>query len=369
MYSEFIRKPHLITYQKMSYVAETEAPSAAVIHVDCSYGTNPFGYSSHVSSSQGELLEGINSYPRYPYLDFRKKLAEYWRDSADLDTDCIRLGTGSMGILNTINRILISEKTHVLGYTPQFTDYITDVCSIGAAYEYVELNSGRNYRFDSAAFLERMDPRHHVIYIDNPNNPTGQVIPIDDIRKIVETAEEMGLCVIVDEAYGDFMSKKNSAIGLTPHFENLFVTRSFSKGFGLAGIRIGYVVCSRYLAPYYQKIDTAFTVSDAGCRIAALALEDEGFIEESIRNVNASKRKLMSACNKLVVWETDMSVPIMVLQHPNETVNLFNEFAERGVLTEAGTGFLGLGKNAVRLRIPTDIDALIPIIKAIDGAV
>lgn len=367
MHGELIRKPHLINYHKMSYVAETEEHLAAGIHVDCSFGTNPFGYSSHVFESQGVLLEGINSYPKYPYLDFRKKLASYWGEVSDLDIDCIRLGTGSMGILNTINRILISENTHVLGYTPQFTEYVTDVCSLGGAYEYVALNRQRNYRFDCAEFLERMDSRHHVIYIDNPNNPTGQVIPLADIRRIVEAAEQMGICVIVDEAYGDFMTKENSAIGLIPYFENLFVTRSFSKGFGLAGIRIGYVVCSRYLAPYYQKIDTAFTVSDAGCRIAALALEDEGFIRESVRNVKASKQKLTEACSRLVIWETEQSVPIMVIQHPDESVDLFRAFAERGVLTEAGTCFVGMGKNAVRLRIPTDIDALIPVLKAIES--
>jgi len=366
---EFIRKKHLQTYQKMSYVGEVEDVIAITATIDCSYGTNPFGYSRRVSDLNGACLSEINNYPQYPYFKMRHRIAEYWREAGLLDVDCIRLGNGSMGVLNTINRILISEGTRVLGYTPQFTDYITEVRSQGGVYESVGLRKERNYKFDCDEFINRMNGEQYVIYIDNPNNPTGQIIPLDEIRRIVEAAEHLQMCVIVDEAYGDFMSKQNSAIALTNKYENLFVTRSFSKGFGLAGLRIGYAVCSPCLAPFYKKMDTAFSVPESSCRIAAQALGDETFIKDSIQKVTVAKKTLIDVCKKIRIWETSLETPILVMQHPYDDVNLFQLFAQNGVLTEAGTDFVGLGGTSVRLRIPADIDSLIRIVKSIEDQI
>ena len=80
-----------------------------------------------------------------------------------------------------------------------------------------------------AMFLQRLDSRHKMVFVDNPNNPTGQVIPLAEIRRIASAAARLGIGVVVDEAYGDYMAKENSAINLLDDFDNVVVLRTFSK--------------------------------------------------------------------------------------------------------------------------------------------
>ncbi len=367
MNAKYAVKSHLMNYQRASYVSEEETVGTMQGMLDCAYGTNPYGYSDKVAWVREVFSKELNHYPQYPYAESRRHIAAFWKPEADIRMEAIRLGCGSMGILSTINKMLVAEKTPVLGYAPQFTEYISEVQCLGGEYAYVRLRRERNFRFDVDAFMARMKQRTQLIYIDNPNNPTGQILSLSEIRAIVEKAEGMGCCVIVDEAYGDFMDKSNSAVRLVDVFENLFVVRSFSKGFGLAGMRLGYLVCSKTLMQYYKKVDTPFAVSDLGCRILQSALDDTAFIEESMNKIRRAKTRLQNSCKKIKTWYTHSSVPILVLEHPDESVDLQRLFLKNNVITEAGKNFIGVGKNAVRLRIPSDIETLLQVVESIEA--
>lgn len=361
-------REHLLTFQRKSYIKDNEENKHVGKDViDCSHGINPFGYSKLIDEGKELFKEAkINSYPQYPYVEMREEISKYWADVVDISSDNIRLGNGSMGILSTINKIFIDKKSRVLGYCPQFTDYITDVRSCGGIYEYIGLRKQSNYEFDYNELIDKMSEVHQIIYIDNPNNPTGQIIPLLELSKIIEKAEKMNICVIIDEAYGDFMSKENSAISLINKYNNLFVVRTFSKGFGLAGLRVGYIACNESLLEYYQKVNMPFSVNIYGYYSAQLALKDKKFINDSICGIKEMKDKFINACSKIKVLKTSLEVPIMVLQHPNNEVDLYEEFLKHKVLTESGKDFIGLGKNTVRLRIPTKIDELINVVKSIE---
>lgn len=364
---KYALKTHLKTYQRTSYVADGKSVDCNGAILDCAYGINPYGYSNEVMMAKVLCAKELNDYPRYPYLEAREDIVDFWKKDVALKIENIRLGNGSMGILSTINKMFIANNTPVLGYAPQFTEYIAEVECLGGCYDYVRLDRVNNFRFDTDGLIARIKGEHSLIYLDNPNNPTGQVIPLSEIRTIVRKAEAVGSCVIVDEAYGDFMDKSNSAISLTEEFENLFVVRSFSKGFGLAGIRIGYLVCNRTLLHYYKKVETPFTVADSGCRIMQMAMKDVDFIKESVEKIRAAKKSLYKVCKRIKIWHTHENVPIMVLEHPDRSCDLQRLFLTKGVLTEAGCDFRGVGKNAVRLRIPVDIEKLFKIIKEIDS--
>jgi len=164
------------------------------------------------------------------------------------------IGAGSMGCLEKINKALMREGVTVLGYLPQFTEYISEVEALGGVYDSIMLDESDGFRFNSEKLLSKLSKEHILVYIDNPNNPTGQVIPIDEIRLIVERAMRLDVVVIVDEAYGDFMDDENSA--LTLNYPNLIVIRSFSKGFGLAGLRVGYaVIKGEEVKEFYRKVN------------------------------------------------------------------------------------------------------------------
>src|SRR5699024_4459156 len=115
----------------------------------------------------------------------------------------------------------------------------------GGIYCDAPLSAENKYLFESFSIIFKLQQADYkLLYLDNPNNPTGQIIPIEEIEFIVKKAAENSTCVIVDEAYGDYMDQQSSAISLVHKYENLFVVRTFSKAYGLAGMRIGYVVAS-----------------------------------------------------------------------------------------------------------------------------
>ena len=127
-------KPHLIKYQRASYVAEETVAEPHGGWLDCAYGINPYGYSEKVSMAGEMCATKLTVYPQYPYSETRRKIAESWREAADVDEECVRLGCGSMGVLTTINKMFIANQSEVLGYSPQFTEYISDVECLGGRF-------------------------------------------------------------------------------------------------------------------------------------------------------------------------------------------------------------------------------------------
>jgi histidinol-phosphate aminotransferase len=357
----------VIDFEKMSYVKEdNEVISHCGDIIDCALGTNPYGYSKTIGG-ETEKIENyeMNQYPAYPYSDLKRDIAKYWADTANFDPNRIIVGVGTMGLLLKINKMFVDEYTTVLGYCPQFTEYITDVRSLGGNYEYILLKPENMLKLDIHELIQALDEKQSLVYVDNPNNPTGQIIPLNDLRLLVAEAEKKGVCVLVDEAYGDFMEKTNSAVNIVDEFDNVFVVKSMSKGFGLAGIRVGYLVCSKVLQDYYRKVDLPFSVTNYGVSITKAALKDYAFVLSSMEKIKASKKRVLEASSKLEFMETDLTVPIMVLRHPDIKVDLHKALMKHNVLTESGDDFIGMGSNAVRMRIPKKVDQLIEVLEKI----
>lgn len=368
---------HIRELPKISYIKESgdeDAPAPALVpapekFIDCALGVNPFGCPPAAARAVQSLSASeLARYPAFPYAALRGRIADLWRETADVPAECVRLGSGAMCILNHINKLFLGAGSRVLGYCPQFTDYVTNVYGYGGSYDFYLLPREKNYAFDPEAFLALMKRGHALVYLDNPNNPTGQVIPVDAVRAIAARARKLGACVIVDEAYGDYMPPANSAAALVPEFDNLFVVKSFSKGYGLAGLRAGYLIACGRLMEYYQRVDIPFSIG--ACAEAALgaALSDGAFLAESVRRIGGIKAEVMRACEKLACAATGKTTSILLLSHPEETADLFALFLARGVVTEAGDGFFGLSRSAVRLRVPADPAPLIDAIRGIEHA-
>ncbi len=360
-------KQSIIDYNALSYVSEdTEIITEVSSVIDCALGTNPFGHTALLNRIEPEQLRNISLYPEYPYNALKDAIVDYWSGSASLNRKNIQITNGSINILININRLLVETGSRVLGCCPQFTDYACDVKAMGGIFDYVLLKEEDNYRYDADEIIKAIKPDYKIVYLDNPNNPTGQVLPLSDIRRILMAAAEHDICVIVDEAYADFIGKEESSISLINEFDNLVVTRSFSKGLGLAGMRVGYLVSSEEFGSFYVKGNAPFSISNLASYMAQTALKDEGFVKESIGNVAKVKKEVMESLTKLKVAKTDPRVSIMLLMCSDPDVNLFEIFYRNGVATERGADFTGLSKNSVRFKVPRDSRKVIERITEIE---
>ncbi|WP_317855441.1 histidinol-phosphate transaminase [Chakrabartyella piscis] len=366
-------RTHLENFVPVSYssVPECIANIPKEELIDCSYGTNPFGYSQNIASYLDDLQSDdffalINGYPDTTYTSIKEKISQYFASASEISPSSIRLGTGSVGLLEKVTKLIIDSDSHVLGFVPQFTEFSTCVESFGGVYDYVTLRPENNYAFSANDLITAMKPEHRLVYIDNPSNPTGQLIPLSAIAQVCQAAKDLGLLVLVDEAYGDFVDLDCSAAALFHTYDNLLVTRSFSKGLGIAGLRVGYLFGHDDFLQEYDKIDLPFSVTALAVKVCEQALEDKDFIVHAREEIKANKTAFINQMTKTSVWTTTNDVPIFTWMHPNPDVNFFELLAEHKVFTEPASGFHEMPQNTVRLRIPKDITPLLSILKEIE---
>jgi histidinol-phosphate aminotransferase len=350
-------------YRKPSYIKEEPEPIDVV--VDCALGVNPFGCSPTLSDFMKSGKEALSPYPAYPYLSLRQAISRYWADTATVEARDIRVSGGSMAILDMLCKCFIDPGGKVLGFVPQFTDFSACVMSFGGVYEAFPLNANHGYALDVEAFCGAVSDGHRLVYMDNPNNPTGQAFPLDAISRVAERCRERGAVLIVDEAYGDFLDNSASALTLFPEYDNLCVVRTFSKGFGLAGMRVGYAFMHEPLAGCYDRVGYPFTVSAHGAALAEMALLDGSFINSSREAVAKIKGEVLSSLTRLRVARTHPDVPICTLLADTDA-SLHGALLKHGVLSEAGEDFANLGPHAVRLRVPVEAEPLISILREVE---
>ena len=369
-----IRK-ELLEQEKVSYAMDhVELPEGGI---DCSEGCNPYGFPPEcVDVLRSFDPARLSPYPHSSAL--YDAITEYWKDQIDVERGNILIADGSISSLYIVNNIFDTHDATVLGVSPQFTDYYMHAGMIGIDYATYQLDKSRNYKFDTDDFIAMHNAveeyrgeglsvnkkrSYNFIYIDNPNNPTGQCIDIADVERIIAEAADNGITVIIDEAYGDFMPKDNSAVQLFSKYRNLAVIRTLSKGFGLAGMRVGYIIAHKDLIAYMNKMVNPYMVGELTREIAAEALRHGEFVRKSMNDFAVMKRELkeLLGCSpehpagnsgKLHMAETLDTNSLLLLYHDNPQINLKKEFWKRGVLVIDGNDFKGLDSSSARVRLP-----------------
>lgn len=355
------------THTKISYAVEAEGPLP--YDIDCGEGINivspPPAAEAAFAATNFEMLR------MYPHSFAAKdSIIQYWKEQATLNYKNITLCDGTISGLYLINRLFLEPGDRVLGYVPQFSDYVADVIMHGCHFDSVVLHPEKNYKFDADEMISKLTAEHKLVYIDNPNNPTGQIISLSDIERILQAAQKLGVSVIVDEAYGEYMPKENSAVTLFEKYENLLIPKTFSKGFGLAGLRAGYVLIPEILNPYMTNITNPYCMSEISRVIAGKVIQDESFLD-GLREQTAELKKMMLdyPWKNIYAAETAPSVSICLLFHKNPDVDLAAEFAKHRILVYSGVCYETIGKNGCRFRVPAaeDMPKVMEALKAIDA--
>ena len=381
-------KKQLLEREKISYASDhIDLPEGGI---DCSEGCNPYGFPP-------ECAEVIRSFDvsrlgPYPHSGaFYDAIIEYWKEQCNVERENLLITDGSINALYIVNNIFDTHNAVVLGVSPQFTDYYMHAEMLGIKYAPYQLKREHNYRFDTYEFMamhyiadtyvaaSETERSYNFIYIDNPNNPTGQCIEFGDIEKIVRNALKNDITVIIDEAYGDFMPKSNSAVSLCEKYPNLVVIRTMSKGFGLAGMRVGYIIACKELIHCMNKMVNPYMVGELTREVAAEALRHEEVIKRSKKDFAKMKSRIRKTlgCNKyspggesgrLHMAETLDTNSLLLLYHDDPKIDLKKEFYDRGVLVIDGYDFKGLDSSFARVRLPVlaEFPKLLKAIKEIN---
>jgi histidinol-phosphate aminotransferase len=324
--------------------------------IDCSMGSNPYGTWPGLECPR-DLFSNVALYP-HSDQELKEAIAKFYSNAVDLAADNITLTCGSIGAVLALNRMVLNEGKVILGIAPQFTAVVDDFVTYGAHYRPVYLRKEDNYRFNLDNFLEALHKNKTAyIYIDNPNNPTGQVIDLNDLEVVIREAQGRDSFVVIDEAYGDYMDNNNSAAKLIHKYDNLAVVRTFSKGFGAAGIRLGYIIAQKGIIDLVNKVNIPFSKNTIA-EFIALKLLASDWIEQTKRRVYEGKKTLRAGLKVIKIAHTSDTTPISLLYCENEEVDLCQVLEQTGVRAISCAGYEGLDKNSIRLNIHENMPLL-----------
>jgi len=307
---------------------------------------NPLGPSPMALEAMKQPMSRLSVYPNSG-LDLRNVLAEQY----DLKVENVVAGSGSEGIISNIIRTFLCDEDEVLTTASAFIGFQVLAKSRGVKYRTVPYN---NWHYDLPALAAAVNEHTKIIYLANPNNPTGTIFSRHEFDDFYGHVPERVL-IILDEAYFEY-AKDNPRYPDSMHYryDNVITLRTFSKVYGLAGIRIGYGFAHEELIKNLLKVKLAFEPGTLAQAAGIGTLADKEFLHRSlalnargIRYLTESFRQL-----ELEVVESETNFVMVVLDAPEQARHVNERMLEQGVIVRPLQAF-GL-PNCLRVSIGKD---------------
>lgn len=255
--------------------------------VRLSANENPYGTSPLVREAILSYVthNDANYYPDGNASDLRMKLADYWQ----VQPEQLIIGVGLDEVIAMVNKTLITTGDSIVVSVPAFSEYALNGLVEGAEIREVpaDFETGQ---YDFSALMKAVDESTRLVWICNPNNPTGTYESVEDIRKFVAAIPKESL-VMIDEAYVDFVTSVAvpTSRALLDEFPNVAIMRTFSKAYGLANYRVGYMMTPLELANYMQTIRLPYNLNTLSQVAAEAAFGDQEFVARTVSQ-NAEER-------------------------------------------------------------------------------
>jgi len=261
----------------------------------------------------------------------------------------IAVANGADEIMDLLMKVFVRRGSKVIVAEPTFPMYTFFAELYGGKKVTVMLK--KDFNLDVDSILKRADKETRLLFICSPNNPTGNQFRESNIKQLLE--EFKGI-VVVDEAYADFAS--GSVINHVKDYDNLTVLRSFSKAFGLAGLRLGYLVSSKHVVKYVQRVMGPFNVNSVTQQTIVLALQKWNYFKEKIDLVINERQWLMEnlmQIDGLKPYHSDANfILFKVTKDELTSASLTERLENRNVLVK-DRGYLPLLKNCIRVTVGT----------------
>ncbi len=298
-------------------------------------------------------LAGVHRYPDPSYAALRLALS----DRYGVPRERIALGNGSCDILLAAGEALLEPGSEVIYAWPAFSVYPHLAAASGARAIEVALDDGDRHDLDAMAAEITVATR--LVLICNPNNPTSTSLPLEAVARFMDKVPRH-VCVILDEAYCEFalaLGDTYASLDLLRRWPNLVILRTFSKAYGLAGLRVGYGLCgSEDFRAAVDQVRQPFYLNMSAQAAAAEALRHQDEVERRVTHTVAARLALTDGLRELGLWVAESDANFVWTHLPQDAVeaDVISGLAARGVLVRAG-GALGR-EGSLRVTVGTDAE-------------
>lgn len=288
---------------------------------------NPYGPSDKAKKAVMQILSEGNRYAFNELEDLKKTIAQ----KEGVDPSFILLGAGSGELLCQTGIAYGLEGGRVLSAYPTFTLLMNYAQQMNATWDKVDLNE--RLEFDYAKLLSAIKSDTRLVFSCNPNNPTGTVVDTNIVKSFCEEASKKTL-VYADEAYIEFLepSEQKSMVSLVQRTPNLIISKTFSKIYGLAGLRIGYIVAHPDVLKKVGKYGDTISPSQTALAAAKASLGDEDFMKMT-REKNAIARKVLTDyLDQKKIFYGKPRTNVLLFPAPKDGKTILTQLEEKGFL-------------------------------------
>lgn len=312
------------------------------LKIDLSLSENPLGCSPKVFSVLKNDVKKVTKYPDPTSSKLLSVLAKKFKISKEQ----ILVGNGSENLIDLVCRILTQPKGEVV--LPELTFPLFERSILLAGGKTIFARMKRNFQIDFQSLKKGISKQTQLVILCNPNNPTGKIIPKDNLINFVRNVS--ALPVLVDEANIEFGGK--SIVSEVKNRKNLLVLRTFSKAFGLAGLRVGVLIGSKSLIEKFKQFTQPFPVNSFVERAVITAIDDKKFIEQTRILMRKERNFLIDELRKreFMVFNSEANIILVevnrIFPSATEFVKLLNK---NQVSVVNGKSFRGLGDRFIRV--------------------
>ncbi len=287
---------------------------------------SPLGPGPAALAAVANCANGLARYPDGNGFALKQALAAHHGVPADRLT----LGNGSNDVLELITRAFVTPVNEVVFSQHAFAVYPLVTQAVGAK---AVVTPAKDFAHDLEAMRAAVGANTRVVFIANPNNPTGTWIPAKSIDEFLSAVPESVL-VVVDEAYFEYVDKPQyeTFVSRTGKYRNLIVTRTFSKAYGLAGLRVGYAVSDPQVADMLNRVRQPFNVNAVALAAAEAALHDSAHLQKSIEVNRSGMKNLIAAFDQMGIEHIPSAGNFISARMPRPGADIFSAMLKQGVI-------------------------------------
>jgi len=323
--------------------------------VDFSASINPLGMVPGVRDALAGSIDRLLHYPDKGAAELKESLAAYH----GIGTDQIAVANGSTELIHLMPRVVSGKRGLIVA--PAFAEYASALERSGWQTDYFTLKSGDSFTLSLPALQEKLAEGYDLLFVCNPANPTGALIPKREIEAVIELCQKSGTFLVLDEAFIDFCEGE-SAKDLMCKFQRGVLLRSMTKFFAIPGLRLGYAIGAPETIETIASLQDPWSVNTAAQVAGIASLGDAGYCERTRAYIDSERDRLaagLAGLSWLRVFPSAANYLLVEIRNGSGAAELRSRLMERGMLIRDCSNFQGLDgrffRVAVRLREENDL--------------
>lgn len=317
--------------------------------VDFSANCNPLGTPESVKNAIIESLSHINDYPQVGCAPLKEAIAQY----EGVEKSEVICGNGAAEIIFSLCRALKPKKA--LLPAPTFAEYEQALASVDCSCNHFFLKEEQDF-FMEDSFLKEISKEFNIIFLCNPNNPTGILTKREFLVKVLEKCREHSVFLVVDECFLDFVKEPESYTlkGVLKEYPNLFLLKAFTKRYAMAGVRLGYgLTANRELLEKMESVTQPWNVSSLAQAAGLAALKEREYVKQG-RETVFQEQEFLKKEMKALGFQVFPSEANYIFFKGEQ--NLFEKCVEKGILIRDCSNYPGLKSGFFRIAVKSHED-------------